>query len=253
MKHKETSLPLGLGWGLHHHRQHKQGCKEGNGCSDNTNHHNSVASQAVAPNNRIGDERMAGINAGHQEAGAHAQAQHPDTRNQAKHEGNGKGEDAETEALVAVVLNAAHLQLQASKEHDVVNAHLPENLKAPVVRQQIESIRPNEYAGHNKADDGRNPESPEQQRSKQNDAQHHKEYPCGVGNKGRGWSCLQGTEQHHLSHCLVKICAKIRLFIVLSNSSCIHYYIFILHLSNHCIGNDTTHFATRHVVFIAWS
>ena len=184
----------------HQHGQHKQGRKQGKGCCHDADDHDTVTAETVASHYRIGDKRMAGIDAGQQDTGRKLVVQEPDTRGDAHHKGNGKGEHPEAQSVVAVVLHAAHLKLQSGQEHDVVDAHLPEELEGTVVRQQVQPVLTHQHACHDKPDDGRNAQLPQQQRRKQNDSQHHRKDPSRVGDEGCRRCCMEGTEEHHLLH-----------------------------------------------------
>ena len=99
----------------------------------------------------------------------------------AKNERNGEGEDAEAKPLTPMLLHTAHLQLQAGEEHNIVDANLSEKLERRIVGQEVEAILADKDACQDETNDRGNSESSEQQRCKQNDTEHHKEYPCGVG------------------------------------------------------------------------
>ena len=184
----------------HQNGQDKQGCKQGKGCCHDADDHDTVTAETVAPHYGIGDERMAGIDAGQQDTGRKLVVQEPDTRGDAHHEGDGKGEHPEAQSVAPILLHAAHLQLQAGQEHDVVDADLPEELEGTVVRQQVQPVLPHQHACHDEPYDGRNAQLPQQQRRKQDDAQHHREDPSRVRDEGCRRCCMEGAEKYHLLH-----------------------------------------------------
>ena len=165
-------------------RQHQEGGKESEGCGYHTDDDHPVTIQAVAPHDRIGDQRMTGIETGQQQTGGQTVVEQPQTRPQAEQERDGKGQDTETEPSLPVMLHAAHLQLQTGKEHYIIYTHLTEQLEGTVVSQQIEAVGTDKDACQDKTDDRRNTKPPEQQRHHQDDAHYHGEYPCRVGYEG---------------------------------------------------------------------
>ena len=156
-----------------------------------------MAVQSVATHDRVRDERMAGVDAGEQDSGGQAETQQPDAGSDAEGKGNGEGEQAEAQAVAPVTVHASHLKLKAGQEHDVVDAHLTEELEGAVVSKEIEAILPHEDASHDESDDGRHSHLPEKQRREQDDAEHHREDPRGVGDESRcGQRHCQGGMEH---------------------------------------------------------
>ena len=66
-------------------------------------------------------------------------------------------------------------------------------LEGTVVRQQVQPVLPHQHACHDEPYDGRDAQLPQQQRGKQNDAQHHREDLCRVGDERRRCCCMEGT------------------------------------------------------------
>ena len=97
-----------------------------------------------------------------------------------QYEWNGKGEKAKSHAPAAVLLDASHVKLESGKEHDVVDAHLPEKLEGTVTFEDVEAVLPYQHARKYEADDMWDVQPPEKERGKENDAQHHEENPRGV-------------------------------------------------------------------------
>ena len=121
-----------------------------------------MSAQTIASNDRIRNESVARINACKQKAGRQREAQEPDARHNAQHERNREGQYAEVQTCFAILLHAAHLELQTCEKHDIVNANLTEELKRPIVGKQVEAIRPHENAGHNQSYDWRHTQSSQQ-------------------------------------------------------------------------------------------
>ena len=109
-------------------------------------------------------------------------------REEAQREGNAEGEGAEVESAATIALHTAHIQLQAGQEHDVVDAHLAEDLERAVALQHMETVGTHQDAGQDEADDVRQVKPAEQHRRKEDDGQHHEENLRGIGYQG----CARG-------------------------------------------------------------
>ena len=97
-----------------------------------------------------------------------------------QNEGDDETQHSEFQSLAPVLCHAAHIKLQGSQEHDVVDAYLTENLKRTVAPEKVETMLAHQHACQNQTYYVGYAQPPEQQRCKQDDAQNHEEYPCGV-------------------------------------------------------------------------
>ena len=66
--------------------------------------------------------------------------------------------------------------------------------------EKIEPVLPYQNTCDDEAHDWRNPKSSEQKGGKQNDGQHHRENPRGIGDECSRRNGLKGTEEHHFGH-----------------------------------------------------
>ena len=120
---------------------------------------------------------MAGEQTGEEQRGERAELQKMDAGIEAHDKGNTEGQQSEQHALPAVFLHASHVQLQAGKEHDIIDAHLPEQLKAAVSFQQVESIFSHQNAGNNQSHHIGNVQAVQQYGGKQDDGQYQEKNP----------------------------------------------------------------------------
>ena len=97
-----------------------------------------------------------------------------------------------------------HVDFETGKEHQVEKPHLAENGKRRIVVEDVEPVRPDYHTGNNHAYDVGDFELVEQQRRKEDDSQHDKEYLHRL--------CHQGLrERYHLwSSIYCAICTALR-------------------------------------------
>ena len=73
-------------------------------------------------------------------------------------------EQTELQTAPSIVRHAAHIQFQRGKEHDVVDAHLSENLERTVALENVKSKGTYQHACQHQSYNGRNAQPPQQQR-----------------------------------------------------------------------------------------
>ena len=95
--------------------------------------------------------------------------------------GNQRGEQAEGEHSVFVLLQSLHVHFQGGEEHDIVKSHLAEELKRGVALQYVQPIWADEHPGNNHSNDVRNAQLTHDDRCKEDDQEHHEESQGGVG------------------------------------------------------------------------
>ena len=98
-----------------------------------------------------------------------------------QHERQREREQTESEEAALVALYALHVHLQRGEEHDVVESDLAEQLERVVARKDVETVLADCYSGEHHANDMRDAQLAHDDRGKQNDEHHHKEYQGGVG------------------------------------------------------------------------
>ena len=125
--------------------------------------------------NRVGHQRMGGKDAGHEETRLHIEAEQVTTHGKADSKWNGKGEEGEQEAPVAVGLELDQVQLESRQEHDVQQADRGEHIHEQAFFQNVESVGTNDDASGDQPDDSRYAQALHQDRNQQDDEQDQRE------------------------------------------------------------------------------
>ena len=97
-------------------------------------------------------------------------------------EGQQARQQTEDEEMARALPHALQVHLQAGKEHDVVEAHLTENLKRRPPCQHVQPVGTYGHARQHHAYDMGDAQLAHHYRRKQDDKQHHEEYQRGVFN-----------------------------------------------------------------------
>ena len=166
-----------------HHGQHEQCEGVGHNGAAHRNAHTRHAGEAVAQHNGIGYKRVAGIHGRHQHRGSYAVAQQLRVGPVAYGHRYGEAQQAEHQGAPPDALHVVEVHLEARQEHDVVNAHLAEELETAVAIQHMKAVRTYQYAREYHAYNRGDVQAFEQHRRKEDDAEHGEEYPGGIGDK----------------------------------------------------------------------
>ena len=103
------------------------------------------------------------------------------TSQETKNKRKNCGESAKNQAFTPVLLKTNKVHLQSSKEHDIVDAHLPKKLKTRIAFQNVEPVFPNENSCENHTNEVRNAQFRENHRCQQDDSEHDEKHPSVVG------------------------------------------------------------------------
>jgi hypothetical protein len=96
------------------------------------------------------------------------------------------GYDTKEESPAPILSHTAHVHLQRGKEHDEVDAYLPEYLKTPVPLYDIETMLAYHHTCQYQAYDMGCAETTKEDGGKKDYHQYDKKHPCGVGDQSQG-------------------------------------------------------------------
>ena len=71
----------------------------------------------------------------------------------------------------------AHVHFQSGKKHDVVDAHLAEQLEGSIARQDVQAMLAQHYTCQDEADDVGDVQPAQDNGCEQDDKEHDEEYP----------------------------------------------------------------------------
>ena len=91
--------------------------------------------------------------------------------------GYGERQPSEAQPTASVAAEAAHVHLQAGQKHDVVYAHLPEELERRITCQEVQTVLSDEHSGQYETNDVWHAQPPEHNRRQQYDEKHDEEDP----------------------------------------------------------------------------
>ena len=131
----------------------------------------------VTNHNRIGYQSVRGIHTGQQHRSNQSVPQQVQVGPHTNTQREDKGQQAQYRSFHTDTLEIFHVHFQSGQEHDIIQPHLTEKLKAAVARQNIESMFPDNDTGQNHSDDVRNTQTFQDNRSKQDNYQHQKKDP----------------------------------------------------------------------------
>ena len=136
--------------------------------------------QAIAPDDRIGDQRVRGHDTTQQEGGRRCVTKHGDGHDIRQDEGHEAREQTEDHKRTGLFLHTLHIHLQTCQEHDIIESHPPEQFEGVVTFQDIEAILADDHTRQHHPDDMRNAQFTHHDRRNKDNHQHHKEDQCGV-------------------------------------------------------------------------
>ncbi len=137
--------------------------------------------QAELAHNGIGYQGVRTEDTGQEHRGGRGVAEHRRSHEIGCGKRHDEREKSEEQKLAPALLYVLNVHLQSGEKHDVEQTHASEQFKGAVALKDIQSVLAHNYACEHHSDDVGYAQARHDDRCKQYDAQHHKEYQCRVG------------------------------------------------------------------------
>jgi len=183
LEHQQHAKPPGdvaIGHG-HDDVQGEQGERVGECRGPHGDGHAAFLRQSEPHDGGVGNERVRGIHAGQQDRGDETIVQHRRVEGQTHEQRYGKSQQAVGDGLGAVVAHVFHVHLQGGKQHDEIEAHVAEDVERAVFLEDAQPVRTDQRSGQHHAYDVRYAQLAHDDRSHEDNQQHHKENERRIG------------------------------------------------------------------------